>query len=121
MEPRPVVALVKDLFFSVKIKNELVAHGFTPVFARSTEQFAAMLRERQPVLGLIDLGAGVDWSQVKELGKDLATSDAPILVFGSHKDVEGFRTAKAAGVTRVVSNGQMHANLPSLVAKYARS
>jgi PleD family two-component response regulator len=121
METGVVVALVKDLFFSVKIKNELAAHGYTPVFARSTEQFGALLRERQPALGLIDLGAGVDWSQVKGLGQDPATAEVPILVFGSHKDVDGFRAAKAAGVTRVVSNGQMHANLPSLVAKYARS
>lgn len=118
--PRLVVVLEKDLFFSVKIGNELKAQGYAPVFARSTAQFATLLAEREPVLGLVDLGTGVDWEEIERLGESPATRDIPILAFGPHKDVEGRRAAKGAGVVRVISNSQFHAELPTLVARYAR-
>lgn len=121
METQTAVALVKDLFFGVKIRNELKAHGFDTVFARSTEQFAELLKEHQPAIGIIDLGSGPDWDRVREIGQDPATSEIPVIVFGSHMDVEGMRRAKASGVARVVSNGKMHAELPVLIERYARA
>jgi hypothetical protein len=43
----------------------------------------------------------------------------PILAFGPHKDVEGFKAAKRAGVTRVVANGEFSRSLPDLAKRYA--
>ena len=116
-----VVALIKDLFFSVKVGNELRAHGYEPVIARSTSRFVELVAERRPALGIVDVAAGVDWPAVASLADDAATRDVPLLAFGPHKDVEGLRAAKAAGITRVVSNGQLHADLPGLVDRYARA
>ena len=116
-----VVALIKDLFFSVKVGNELRAHGYEPVIARGSARFVELVAERRPVLGIIDVMAGVDWDAVGRLVEDAATRDMPLLAFGPHMDVEGLRAAKAAGVTRVVSNGQLHADLPGLVRRYART
>jgi hypothetical protein len=48
-------------------------------------------------------------------------SGVPVVAFGSHTDVDGFRAAKAAGVARVVSNGEFSRSLADLVAKYART
>ena len=121
METRTAVALVKDLFFGVKIRNELKANGYDTVVARSTDQFAELLKEHQPAIGIIDLASGADWDQVREIGQDPATSEIPVIVFGSHTDVEGIRRAKASGAARVVSNGKMHAELPLLIEKYARA
>ncbi len=121
METQTAVALVKDLFFGVKIRNELKAQGYDTVFAKSTEQFAGLLKEHQPAIGIIDLASGADWDQVREIGQDPDTSGIPVIVFGSHTDVEGIRRAKASGVARVVSNGKMHAELPVLIEKYARA
>src|SRR5690606_34637902 len=108
---RSVVVLVKDLFFAGKIENELRGHGYRPIKARRTDQFIQLLAEHQPVLGVIDIGAGVDWEQIAALTAEPPTPEIPILAFGPHKDVEGLRAAKAAGVTRVVSNSQFHADL----------
>jgi hypothetical protein len=43
----------------------------------------------------------------------------PLLGFGPHVDVDGRRAAKAAGLTRIVSNGEFHRDLVALVARYA--
>lgn len=115
-----IVALIRDLFFSVKVGNELKAHGYTPVIVKTVDQFAGVLAERQPALALIDIGAHGDWERIRSLVTDPATADVPIIAFGPHKDVDGLRAAKEAGVSRVVSNGQLHASLPELVKRYAR-
>jgi polyribonucleotide nucleotidyltransferase len=44
--------------------------------------------------------------------------DVPVLVFGPHKDVEGLRAAKQAGVSRVVANSQFHREMPVLIERY---
>jgi hypothetical protein len=45
----------------------------------------------------------------------------PVLGFGSHTDVETRRAAKAAGVHRIVSNGQFNADMAGYVQKYRRN
>jgi hypothetical protein len=44
----------------------------------------------------------------------------PVLVFGSHFDVDGRRAAKAAGVARVLTNGDFHKDMVGFVRRYAR-
>lgn len=116
-----MVALIKDLFFSVKVTNELRANGYLPVIARGSDRFVTLVAERHPALGILDVTAGVDWDAVRRLIEDAVTGDVPLLAFGPHMDVAGLRAAKDAGVTRVVSNGQLHADLPGLVRRYARA
>jgi ActR/RegA family two-component response regulator len=116
--PRTVLALVADLFFSVKLTKELRAHGFAPRIVRSADEFLRLVAAERPALGIIDLATGVDWDRIAALGAE--APDVPLLVFGPHKDVEGFQAAKAAGVTRVVSNSLFHRQAPELVARYAR-
>ena len=110
-----VVALVRDLFFSVKIRNELAARGIPVRVVGSSEAFVSAARELNPVLGIIDISAGVEWERIAEL-----TERIPLLAFGPHRDVQGFRAAKAAGVSRVVANSELHAHLLELVDRYAR-
>ena len=110
-----VLALIRDLFFSVKIRNELAAIGITVRLVGNTDAFVSTARELNPVLGIIDISAGVDWGRIAELAGSI-----PLLAFGPHRDVQGFRAAKAAGVTRVVANSELHAHLLELVDRYAR-
>lgn len=116
-----ILVLVKDLFFSVKLGNELRGAGYSPVFAKSLDQFVALLGEHRPNLGIIDITGMTDWEQVAAIQERPDASATPLLFFGPHKDVEGLRAAKAAGATRVVSNSQLHGNLIPLVQRYARS
>ncbi|HLI51040.1 MAG TPA: hypothetical protein VKU87_04545 [Thermomicrobiaceae bacterium] len=117
---RLVVVLVNDLFFAVKIGNELKALGLEPKPARNLDQFVTLLHERDPVLAIIDAGMPLDWDRIAALRSDPSTADIPIIAFGPHKAVEALRAAKAAGVTRIVSNHLLHDELPSLVARYVR-
>jgi hypothetical protein len=116
-----IVVLNRDLFFGVRIGNLLRSAGYSVFFAQTTPAFIDQIRESRsaPVLGLIDMSAGVDWEAIHALTAD-PTITTPTLVFGPHKDVEGFRAAKNAGVTRVVSNGDFHRDALALVRRYAR-
>jgi hypothetical protein len=117
-----IVVLNRDLFFGVKIGNILRSLGYLVAFVPATEPFVARLREggRGIVLGIIDMGTDVEWSAIANLtGAD--GPGTPILAFGSHLDIDGRRAAKAAGVTRVLSNGDFHRDMVALVERYART
>lgn len=125
-EPTPaplgtVAVLNRDLLFGVRIGNQLRALGYAVAFARDTEGFAALVRgtEPPPVLGILDMNAGVAWDLVRGLVDDPAVV-TPLLAFGPHLDVAGRRAAKAAGVDRLVSNGEFHRDMVGLVRRYAR-
>jgi methylmalonyl-CoA mutase cobalamin-binding subunit len=116
-----IVVLNRDLFFGVRIGNALRDAGYAVTFRPATAAFVAAVRAAEPpaVLGLIDLGAGPDWPEIARLTRDVPVT--PILVFGPHKDVDGFRAAKAAGITRIVSNGDFHRDMLGLIQRYARA
>jgi len=117
-----IAVLNRDLMFGVRIGNQLRSLGYTVSFAPDTVRFVNSVRnaEPAPILGIVDMNAGVDWPTVAELmgDPDITT---PLLVFGPHLDVENRRAAKAAGVTRLVSNGDFHRDMIALVRRYARA
>ena len=115
-----IVVLNRDLFFGVKIGNTLRGLGYRVSFVPTTEEFVTRLRTNSPppVLGVIDMSAGVDWETIAAVVSAGAVR-TPLLGFGSHLDVEGRRAAKAAGVTRIVSNGDFHRDMVTLVRRYA--
>ena len=83
--------------------------------------FAALLR------GRARSGSWIDRHECRRRlgrGSSLMTAEGPgvpVLAFGSHLDVDGRRAAKAAGVTRVLSNGDFHRDMVPLVQRYAKS
>lgn len=117
-----IVALNRDLFFGVRIGNQLRALGWDVSFHPTGDRLAQALAEQDgdpPVLVLVDMSAPLDWDVLA--GAVAATTPGtPILAFGPHVDVDGRRAAKAAGVTRIVSNGDFHRDMVALVERYAR-
>jgi len=114
-----VVVLNRDVFFGVKIGNQLRSLGYEVAFVKDALTFAEVIRaESRPMLGIIDMNTGVDWDLIRPLMVKEGPG-VPILAFGSHLDVEGRRAAKAAGVTRVLSNGDFHRDMVSQVRRYA--
>jgi hypothetical protein len=117
----PIVVLNRDLMFGVQIGNVVRALGFDPRFARTTDAFVEAIRRRdpRPALGIVDMNGPIDWDTIAKLTSE---PDGPPLVgFGPHVDVEGRRAAKAAGMTRIVSNGEFHRGMAELIGRYARS
>ena len=115
-----LVFLNRDLFFGVRVGNTLRGLGYTVSVVPAAAAFVAKLRETTPppLLGIIDISAGVDWPIISSLTS--SEQHTPILAFGPHKDVEGLRAAKSAGVTRVVSNGDFHQHMVEFVRRYSR-
>ena len=118
---RRVLALNRDLFFGVRMKNQLAAGGFEVEFVPTAAAFAERLRGDSGaiVAGLIDIGAGPDWTVVASLCGELGAA-VPIIAFGPHTDVDGFRAAKGSGVTRVISNGDFHRDTLGVVQRYTK-
>lgn len=117
-----VVVLNRDLLFGMRIRNALRSLGYEPLFAPDTDAFARLVRESDPspALAVIDMNSPVAWEQIEALAANPAVL-TPLLVFGPHVDVEGRRAAKAAGVTRIVSNGEFHRDMVGLIRRYARA
>ncbi len=112
-----VVVLSGDLFFGMRVRTSLRQLGYVVAIAKDTASFTTQLigGEQRAVLGLVDFNNGVDWAALSEV----MASDTPVIAFGPHTDVEGFRAAKAAGASRVVSNGEFSRSLPALVKRHA--
>jgi CheY-like chemotaxis protein len=115
--PRKVVILIRDLFFSVKVRNELTSAGYEPLLVKREPELLSTVESSDPVLVLLDLNAKPDWKTLESLLSD--ENGPPVLAFGPHKDVDARREAQAAGVTRVVTNQQLHKNLHEYVQRYA--
>lgn len=115
------VVLNRDLMFGSRIRSALASIGMAVVVKGDTSAFIAAARELgdRAVIAIIDMNGAVDWTAVQEA---LAVGGLPpVLGFGSHTDVETRRAAKAAGVNRIVSNGQFHADMSGFVERYRRA
>ena len=109
-----IVILNRDLFFGVRLKQLGTDLGYTVVITSDAASFLDAMKRDEPALGIIDINAKPDWALLAA-----STHSVPIIAFGSHLDVDGLRAAKAAGVTRVISNGQFHREAAQLIERYA--
>lgn len=116
-----VVALVRDLFFGLRIANTLRPHGYRVESVNTAAQLSASLGRGQPNLIVIDLACAAcdPIASIAALKGSKETHTIPILAFGPHVDRDGRDAAKAAGADRVVANSKLHDDLVPLVARYA--
>lgn len=116
-EQDTIVVLTKDLFFGMRVRTTVKQLGHSVTITKDEVGTIDALAQQTPVLVLVDFNQPVDWPALAPL----ETAGVPVIAFGSHTDVEGFRAAKAASVSRVVSNGEFSRTLPALIAKYRNS
>lgn len=109
----PVIALSRDVFFGMRIRTVLAQLGESLRLVRSEPEAVAAIGEHPDAALLVDFNQPVDWPALSAI----IEADTPVLAFGSHTDVDGFRAAKAAGVRRTVSNGEFSRRLPELLAQ----
>lgn len=119
-EPHPIVAVLsRDLFFGMRIRNALRQMGYTTDLRKREPDLAASLDAGGCVLAFVDFNDEVDWDAIAKI--IVGHPDIPVIAFGPHTDVDGFKAARAAGATRVISNGAFSQQLPDLVERYAHS
>ena len=109
-----VCALSRDVFFGMRIRTVLTNLGYELTLC--PDELELVKSARNADIALVDFNQGVDWN----LLRPLLLGATPVIAFGAHTNVDGFRAAKAAGVTRVVSNGEFSRKLPELLLQYGK-
>ena len=113
-----ILALEKDLFFAVKMRDTLRHHDMNVTTARTLSTFEQRLEttnEEKPVLAIINISTmGVDWEAAIRAAR---AKELPVLAFGSHMDLEARARALAAGAQRVVANSKFTSDMPGLVER----
>ena len=120
--PTLAVVLNRDLLFGSRIRSSLKTLGLDARFVTTAEQFVGALREQPDsvAIGIIDMNGAISWNVIGEELSRANRDGVPTLAFGPHVDIENRRAAKAAGVTRIVSNGQFHDDMAGLIERYSR-
>jgi len=121
-EPTEAIVLNRDLLFGSRIRSALASLGLEGRFVSTSEEFVRALggQAEWVAIGIIDMNGDVSWPVIGEALSQPDRELVPTLAFGPHVDVEGRREAKAAGVTRIVSNGQFHSDMAGLIDRYRR-
>jgi CheY-like chemotaxis protein len=115
---RSVLALERDLFFAVKIRDTLRHLALETVVVRDLAAFSRALAStgqprEQPALAIINISIpGVAWDEAIRQARQ---AGLPVLAFGPHVDTEARAKALEAGAQRVVSNAKLSSSLTSLV------
>src|SRR5438105_15840259 len=113
-----ILALEKDLFFSVKIRDTLRHYEMEVKTVRTLAAFEQGLKaagDEKPALVIVNTAtAGVDWEAAIRRAR---ASGYAVLAFGSHMDLEARARAIEAGAQRVVANSKFVADMPGLVTR----
>ncbi len=111
-----ILALEKDLFFAVKIRDTLRHHEIEARTVRTLaafEQGLATTGEERPALVIVNIATqGVDWEEAIHKAR---AAGYPVLAFGSHMDLGARARAIEAGAQRVVANSKFASDMPGLV------
>ena len=114
-----ILALEKDLFFAVKIRDTLSHHDIDATIVRTLPAFERHLttEEARPALAIINTAStGVDWEAAIRAAH---AQNIPVLAFGSHMDLEARAKALQAGAHKVVANSKFASDMAGLVARTA--
>ncbi len=111
------VYLVRDLLFVSKI-SEAAEHFGVPVQgARAADALATAARGARLII--VDLGHPDAMQAFELLARDAETAGIESLGFVGHAELDAMETAKALGCKRVLSKGQLAAELPRLFGRLA--
>jgi len=113
-----ILALEKDLFFSVKMRDTLRHYDMEVKTVRNLSAFEESLTakdEEELALVIVNTATtGVDWETAIRKAR---TAGLKVLAFGSHMDLEARSKALEAGAQRVVANSKFTSDMPGLVQR----
>lgn len=121
-EKKTIIALVADLMFASRIASTLGAAGYTVQIVSDTAALIAGAQQMPPDGIIVNFGAPfLDWEgAIRTVRAEPSLQETPVLAFGPHVDTEGRAAAKAAGATRIVTNGAFMSGMPNVIAALLR-
>ncbi len=113
-----ILVLVDDLMLATRVENTLRASGYTVRIVPTTAELLAATRASVPGAIIVRFGAPfLDWEgAIRAVRDEPSLAAVPLLAFGPHVETESRAAARAAGATRVVTNGAFFNGMPRIVA-----
>lgn len=109
-----ILALEKNLFFAVKMRDTLSHHEMNVTTVRTLAAFEQALASK-PALTIVNLATpGVDWEAAIRSAR---AQGLLVLAFGAHMDMEAMARARQAGANRVVANSKFANDMPGVVKR----
>jgi CheY-like chemotaxis protein len=120
MATKKVLAVVEDLFFTVKINESAKRAGLSVAFVKS-ERDALDQAAEHPALIILDLNfAGIEPVQlIQKLKADPALQKISLLGYVSHVQGELKQAAQEAGCDMVLARSAFSQNLPQILKRHA--
>ena len=122
MESKKVLAVVEDLFFTVKINEAAKRAGLGITFVKS-EVDALEHARQQPALIIVDINfQGVDpLNLIRKLKADDQTKRINLIGYLSHVQGELKLQAQQAGCDMVMPRSAFSQNLPQILRRHSSS
>lgn len=117
---KKVLAVVEDLFFTVKINEAAKRVGLSVAFVKS-ERDALDQAAEHPVLIILDLNfAGIEpVALIRKLKGDPALQKISLLGYVSHVQGDLKQAAQEAGCDMVLARSAFSQNLPQVLKRHA--
>ena len=116
-ERTTILAVIPDLMFQSRVREQAQALGFEVTIADTMDEAIEAL-ERSPNLLVLDLHAtGID---TLALAADAKAHEVPVLAFGRHTETGVLRAAREAGCDAVVVRSTFVEELPQLLRELAK-
>ncbi len=112
-----IIAVLDDMFFSIKIKTAAKTLGADVYFERSPDQVLEAVRTRAPRLVIFDLDSAKmrPMEVLAGMKADPALRDVATLGFVSHVHADVIAAARAAGVDQVLARSAFVDRLASIL------
>jgi PleD family two-component response regulator len=119
-EPRRILAVVTDLFFSVKLTEAAKRAGLSLEFVKDSNEILEKARTR-PSLIIFDLNfEAVDPVKlIAKLKEDSATKGISLIGYLSHIQVDLKQQAQEAGCDMVLARSAFSQNMPQIFKRHS--
>jgi CheY-like chemotaxis protein len=122
LEPKKVLAVLEDLFFTVKINESAKRAGVGVAFVKSEHDVLDQAKHH-PALIIVDLNFhGIDaLALIRKLKADEQTKSISLVGYLSHIQGELKQQAQEAGCNMVLARSAFSQNLPQILKRHSGS
>jgi CheY-like chemotaxis protein len=118
---KKILAVVDDLFFTVKISDAARRAGLEATFVKGSSEVVGKALELLPLLIIVDLNANgfQPVALIQKLKQEAALKGASVIAFVSHVQGELKQQAQEAGANMVLARSAFSVSLPLLLKRHS--